>query len=305
MSRCVQLSAFLLHFKTSQSAHLLLICFKVVIQAISVQKDVDGLHPLNLAALATTQTHKNTTGLAGAGTVGHDPCWDSTSAGGGARGFSIACTPLACVELLDRSGVELSGASVAVVGRSTMVGVPLAMLLMQRDATVTMVHSKTKDPAAVCAQADIVVVAVGRPELVGADWVKDGAVVIDVGINSVEIEPSLVSKKKIPKPPKQSLFESTRKPAPGIMKTTKLVGDVKFAEVHSKCSAITPVPGGVGPMTIAMLLRNTLKAARRAALARADRVPWHQSLIEQAALGAAERPLPQVKSALGENSEGR
>jgi hypothetical protein len=156
-----------------------------------------------------------------------------------------------------------------------MVGVPLAMLLMQRDATVTMVHSKTKDPAAVCAQADILVVAVGRPELVGADWVKEGAVVIDVGINSVEIAPRRSKKNAAAAAAKPALFKSTTKPPGDGAKTSKLVGDVKFDEVLPKCSAITPVPGGVGPMTIAMLLRNTLQAARRAALARADNIPGH------------------------------
>jgi len=187
----------------------------------------------------------------------------------------VACTPLGCLELLDRSGVEVSGANVCVVGRSNMVGVPLAMLLMQRDATVTMVHSKTKNPAAVCAQADIVVVAVGRPELVGADWIKEGAVVIDVGINSVAVKPTAAALRQVALPPKQSLFASTAKTLVPAPKTTKLVGDVKFSEVLAKCSMLTPVPGGVGPMTIAMLLRNTLQSARRAALARADRIPGH------------------------------
>jgi len=175
------------------------------------------------------------------------------------------------VELLDRSGVELRGAKVCVVGRSNMVGVPLALLLMQRDATVTVVHSKTVDPPAVCREADVVIVAVGKPELVNGHWLKEGAVVVDVGINSVP-DKRPIPKKTTPlinRTPTTSA--ATAKPPSGPR--MRLVGDVEFASASAKASMITPVPGGVGPMTIAMLLRNTLQAARRFANARADQAP--------------------------------
>mmetsp|Transcript_10025 Transcript_10025/g.22330 ORF Transcript_10025/g.22330 Transcript_10025/m.22330 type:complete len:312 (+) Transcript_10025:368-1303(+) len=184
-----------------------------VIAAVDPAKDVDGLHPYNVANLALY------TG-------------EATQAP-----FSIPCTPLGCLVLLDRSGVELKGTSCVVIGRSQLVGLPMARLLIGRDATVTICHSKTKEIESVCRQADVVVAAVGRAEMVKADWIKPGAVVIDVGINSVDIEPT----------------------KPGG-KTYKLVGDVDFKGAHEVASKITPVPGGVGPMTIAMLLNNTLQA---------------------------------------------
>ncbi len=186
-----------------------------VIEAIDPRKDVDGFHPVNVAKLAL----------------------------GTGDGF-VPCTPLGCQRLLLEAGVETAGAHAVVLGRSMIVGKPMAMLLMQKgrggDATVTVAHSRTRDLAAVCRTADILIAAIGKPEFVTADFVRDGAVVIDVGINRVA--------------------------DPSAPKGSKLVGDVAFAEVASKCKAITPVPGGVGPMTIAMLMQNTVQACRRLSL---------------------------------------
>jgi methylenetetrahydrofolate dehydrogenase (NADP+)/methenyltetrahydrofolate cyclohydrolase len=139
------------------------------------------------------------------------------------------CTPSGVVELLDRHGVEIEGAEVVILGRSELVGRPLAALLLERNATVTVCHSRTRDLAGVCRRADVLVAAVGRPRMVEGEWVKPGATVIDVGINRLE---------------------------------DGLVGDVDFDSVVERAGLLTPVPGGVGPMTIAMLLRNTLEAAR-------------------------------------------
>jgi len=183
-----------------------------VIEAIDPRKDVDGFHPVNVAKLAL----------------------------GTGDGF-VPCTPLGCQRLLLEAGVETAGAHAVVLGRSMIVGKPMAMLLMQKgrggDATVTVAHSRTRDLAAVCRTADILIAAIGKPEFVKADFVREGAVVIDVGINRVA--------------------------DPTSQKGSRLVGDVAFAEVASKCKAITPVPGGVGPMTIAMLMQNTVQACRR------------------------------------------
>jgi methylenetetrahydrofolate dehydrogenase (NADP+)/methenyltetrahydrofolate cyclohydrolase len=184
-----------------------------IVSAISPAKDVDGFHPVNVAKLAL-----------------EDP-----------TGF-VPCTPLGCQRLLIDAGIETKGANVVVVGRSMIVGKPMALLLMAKgvggDATVTVAHSRTRDLAAVCRQADIIVAAIGRPEFLRAEHVKEGAVVIDVGINRVD--------------------------APATEKGYKLVGDVAFDEVAPKCRVITPVPGGVGPMTIAMLMANTIKACKQA-----------------------------------------
>ncbi len=180
---------------------------QTVIAAISPDKDVDGFHVTNAGRLAVGQ-----------------------------EGF-VPCTPLGCIMLLtDRLG-DLSGLDAVVVGRSNIVGKPMAQLLVQQNATVTLTHSRTKNLPEVVRRADIVIAAVGRPEMVKADWLKPGATVIDVGIN------------RLP-------------PADGAEKG-KLVGDVAFAEASEVAGAITPVPGGVGPMTIAVLLRNTLVAAHR------------------------------------------
>jgi methylenetetrahydrofolate dehydrogenase (NADP+)/methenyltetrahydrofolate cyclohydrolase len=179
-----------------------------VIAAIDPAKDVDGFHPVNAGRLAT--------------------------------GFEamVPCTPLGCLYLLRQELGSISGSNAVVIGRSNIVGKPMAMLLLGESATVTIAHSKTRDLPDVVRGADIVVAAVGRPEMVRGDWIKPGAVVIDVGINRV--------------------------PADEEGKT-RLVGDVAYDEAAEAASAITPVPGGVGPMTIAMLLRNTLVAAHRRA----------------------------------------
>lgn len=194
---------------------------EAVLHAILPEKDVDGLHPLNVAQLANTKTH-----AAGRGQ------WSFNN-----LNFSVSCTPQGCIELLDRSGVSIEGKEAVVIGRSNIVGIPVALLLMQRNATVTIAHSRTKDIAQVVARADIVVAAVGRAEFVQSSWLKPGAVVIDVGINSVD--------------------DASDK------RGYRLVGDVNYNDCKEVASHITPVPGGVGPMTIAMLLRNTVNSARR------------------------------------------
>ena len=178
---------------------------QAVIAAISPDKDVDGFHVINAGRLSVGQA-----------------------------GF-VPCTPLGCLMLLKDQLGDLSGLEAVVIGRSNIVGKPMAQLLVDANATVTVAHSRTKNLAEVVRRADIVVAAVGRPEMVRADWIKPGASVIDVGIN------------RLP-------------PAEGKDKG-RLVGDVAFAEVSAVAGAITPVPGGVGPMTIAVLLRNTLVAA--------------------------------------------
>ena len=171
------------------------------VTAIAPAKDVDGLHPMSLGNL-----------LAGKPTA-------------------VPCTPAGCLEILDHYGIAIEGADAVVVGRSRLVGKPLAQLLLGRHATVTMCHTRTRDLAGHCRRADILCVAAGRPRFVTGDMVKDGAVVIDVGVNRLD--------------------------------TGKLAGDVDWASVSPKVRAITPVPGGVGPTTIAMLMRNTLLAAGR------------------------------------------
>jgi len=180
---------------------------QAIISAISPDKDVDGFHVINAGRLSVGQ-----------------------------NGF-VPCTPLGCMMLLtDRLG-DLSGLEAVVIGRSNIVGKPMAQLLLDANATVTIAHSRTKDLPTVVSRADIVVAAAGRAEMVKADWLKEGATVIDVGINRLD-------------------------PEPGDTKG-RLVGDVAFGEASQKAAAITPVPGGVGPMTIAVLLRNTLVAAHR------------------------------------------
>jgi methylenetetrahydrofolate dehydrogenase (NADP+)/methenyltetrahydrofolate cyclohydrolase len=182
----------------------------VIVKAIDPRKDVDGFHPLNVAALAM-----------------EDPS------------ALVPCTPLGCMELLRAHDIATAGARAVVVGRSLIVGKPMALLLMAKgaDATVTVAHSRTKDLAAVTREADIVIAAIGRPHFLGAGHIREGTVVIDVGINRVE--------------------------DPASPRGYRLVGDVDFDAVAPKCRAITPVPGGVGPMTIAMLMANTVKACER------------------------------------------
>ena len=184
-----------------------------IVRAIDPAKDVDGFHPANVAKLAL----------------------------GDESGF-VPCTPLGCQRLLVETGVEIAGAHVVVLGRSMIVGKPLALLLMRKgkggDATVTVVHSRSKKLAEITRSADILIAAIGQAEFVRGEHVRDGAVVIDVGINRVD--------------------DATTE------RGYRLVGDVAFREVSEKASAITPVPGGVGPMTIAMLMANTVRACRQA-----------------------------------------
>ena len=171
-----------------------------IIAAIDPHKDVDGLHPYNVGGL-----------------VSGNPLF-------------VPCTPRGIMELISRTGIELTGKEVVVVGRSNLVGKPIALLLLAQHATVTICHSRTKDLPAVTRRADVLIAAVGKTEMIKANMIKEGAVVIDVGVNRLE--------------------------------NGKLTGDVAFDEVAAKASFITPVPGGVGPMTIAMLMKNTLDAAR-------------------------------------------
>lgn len=180
-----------------------------IIRALDPAKDVDGFHPMNIAKLALG-----------------DHC-----------GF-VPCTPLGCWRLLKESGIEISGAHVVVLGRSLIVGKPLALLLMQKgiDATVTVVHSRTRNLPEITSSADVIVAAIGRAGFVRQEHVRSGAIVIDVGINRVEDA--------------------------AAPRGYRLVGDVAFDEVAPRTKAITPVPGGVGPMTIAMLMSNTIKSAR-------------------------------------------
>jgi len=196
-----------------------------ILNSVDPEKDVDGLHPVNVARLAMLRNSEPTSA--------DNPVPASFSG-------SFPCTPLGCMELLVRSGVSIEGKHAVVIGRSNLVGLPMYRLLLAADATVTLVHSRTENIPEVVKQGDIVVAAVGRAHMVKKEWLKEGAVVIDVGINSIDIEP--------------------KKPGG---KTYKLVGDVDYANAREVCSKITPVPGGVGPMTIAMLLRNTLNAAKR------------------------------------------
>ena len=186
---------------------------QTVTQSISPAKDVDGFHFVNIGKL---------------------------TAGRIAEAF-VPCTPAGCMLMIrDELGQDLSGLSAVVIGRSNIVGKPMASLLLAANATVTICHSRTRDLPAVARRADIVVAAVGRARMVGADWIKPGAVVIDVGINRIESE------------------------ADGE-KRSRLVGDVDFDAVSEVAGAVTPVPGGVGPMTIVMLMANTLRSAKRAA----------------------------------------
>ena len=176
-----------------------------VIEAIDPKKDVDGFHTSNVGELWT-----------------------------GGKPF-VPCTPLGCLKLLKSIDPDIAGKNAVVIGRSNIVGRPMAALLLNESATVTIAHSKTRDLPALCSQADILVVAVGYPQMVKADWIKPGAIVLDVGINRTETEDG----------------------------NTRLVGDVDFDDASRVAGAITPVPGGPGPMTIACLLANTLEAAKR------------------------------------------
>jgi len=182
---------------------------RAVLEAVPLSKDVDGFHPLNIGALAMK---------------GREPDF-------------VPCTPAGVIELLDRSGTEISGADAVVLGRSNIVGMPVALLLVGRNATVTVCHSKTKSIGEVCRRADILVAAIGRARMVKGEWIKPGATVIDVGTNVID-DPTTKTGKR-------------------------LVGDVDFDAAREVAGKVTPVPGGVGPMTIAMLLKNTLRSAAR------------------------------------------
>ncbi len=182
---------------------------EAILAAVSLEKDVDGFHPINIGRLSMKQRAP----------------------------LFVPCTPKGCIELLDRTGVDIAGKRAVVLGRSNIVGLPVAMLLLHRNATLTICHSRTQNLPDVVREADILIAAVGRAEIVRGDWLKPGAVVIDVGVNAVD--------------------DATRE------RGYRLVGDVAFNEAKDVVSAITPVPGGVGPMTIAMLLRNTTDSARR------------------------------------------
>ena len=179
---------------------------QIILDSIHPSKDADGFHPLNVGKLSIAD-HND-------------------------ENLLIPCTPYGCLIMLKGLNINLSGKNAVVIGRSNIVGKPMAQLLLKESCTVTVAHSKTKNLEEVCKTADIVVAAVGRPEMVKGNWIKNGAVVIDVGINRIEVNIN------------------------GEIKS-KLVGDVDFIEVEKNASAITPVPGGVGPMTIACLLRNT------------------------------------------------
>lgn len=179
-----------------------------IINTISPEKDVDGFHPENVGNLVT-----------------------------GGKGF-VSCTPAGIIQLLKRSNVAIEGKNCVVIGRSNIVGKPMALLMLRENATVTIAHSKTQNLKEICKQADILIVAIGKPRFITADYVKEGAVVIDVGIHR---EPTEVEGKVV----------------------SKLCGDVNYEEVAEHTSAITPVPGGVGPMTIAMLMNNCVESMKK------------------------------------------
>ncbi len=184
---------------------------ETVLSAVPLEKDIDGFHPINVGRLAM----KN-----------REPLF-------------VPCTPRGCIMLIESAGTKIEGARAVVLGRSNIVGLPVAFLLLHRNATVTICHSKTQNLAGIVREADIVVAAIGKAHFVKGDWIKPGATVIDVGVNAIP--------------------DATRKSG------HRLVGDVDFEAAKEIAGAITPVPGGVGPMTIAMLMQNTLTAAKRAA----------------------------------------
>ena len=180
---------------------------QIILDSIHPNKDADGFHPLNVGKLSISNSNN--------------------------QNLLIPCTPLGCLIMLQDEGIDLSGKNAVIIGRSNIVGKPMAQLLIKESCTVTIVHSKTINIESICKSADILVVAIGKPEVVKSNWLKEGAIIIDVGINRIND------------------VENNK---------TKLVGDVMFDEVKNKVSAITPVPGGVGPMTIACLLKNTKTA---------------------------------------------
>jgi 5,10-methylene-tetrahydrofolate dehydrogenase/methenyl tetrahydrofolate cyclohydrolase len=184
---------------------------ETILSAIPIEKDIDGFHPINIGRVSM----KN-----------RDPLF-------------VPCTPAGVIELIDSAGTKIEGARAVILGRSNIVGLPAAMLLVHRNATITICHSRTQNLPDIVRQADIVVAAIGKAQFVKADWIKPGATVIDVGTNAIP--------------------DATKKSG------RRLVGDVDFENAKEVAGAITPVPGGVGPMTIAMLMQNTLNAAKRSA----------------------------------------
>jgi 5,10-methylene-tetrahydrofolate dehydrogenase/methenyl tetrahydrofolate cyclohydrolase len=184
---------------------------EAVLRAISIEKDVDGFHPINIGRLAQK---------------GREPQF-------------VPCTPAGCITLLKEAGAKLEGANAVIVGRSNIVGMPAALLLVKENATITICHSRTQDLPGKCREADVLIAAIGRPEMIKGDWIKPGAYVIDVGVNRVDDD--------------------------SLEKGYRLVGDVAYDEALEVAAAITPVPGGVGPMTITGLMQNTLRSAQRAA----------------------------------------
>lgn len=237
-----------------------------ILGAISLEKDVDGFHPLNIGRLSMK---------------GREP-------------WFIPCTPAGCIELLVRSGVKIEGADAVVLGRSNIVGLPVSMLLLHRNATITVCHSRSQDLPGICRRADILIAAVGRPEMVKGDWVKPGAAVIDVGINQKWVEhpadrewtcdatgESFIAH-RIDESEKggrrklgvycedcDKVYLKNHVPDEcqgckpiSLFRKYKLVGDVDYDEVRQVAGHLTPVPGGVGPMTIAMLMQNTLRGAK-------------------------------------------
>ena len=183
---------------------------EAILNKVPIAKDVDGFHPINAGLLARR----------------------------GCEPHFVPCTPWGCIHLLEKSGITIAGQRAVILGRSNLVGLPMALLLQERDATITLVHSRTRDSAELIREADILVAAIGIPEMVKGSMIKPGAAVIDVGINKVD--------------------------DPAALRGYRLVGDVEFESAKQVAGWITPVPGGVGPMTIAVLLENTLKAAREA-----------------------------------------
>jgi 5,10-methylene-tetrahydrofolate dehydrogenase/methenyl tetrahydrofolate cyclohydrolase len=239
-----------------------------ILGAISLEKDVDGFHPLNIGRLSMK----------------------------GRKPWFVPCTPAGCIELLVRSGVEIEGANAVILGRSNIVGLPVSMLLLHRNASITICHSRSQDLPGICRGADILIAAVGRTEMVKGDWVKPGAAVIDVGINQKWVahpadrewtcnttgETFIAHRKDESKkggrrklgvycPDCDAAFLKDQVPADcqcegtiSLFRKYNLVGDVDFDEVKEVAGHLTPVPGGVGPMTIAMLMQNTLRGARQA-----------------------------------------
>jgi methylenetetrahydrofolate dehydrogenase (NADP+)/methenyltetrahydrofolate cyclohydrolase len=239
-----------------------------ILGAISLEKDVDGFHPLNIGRLSMK----------------------------GRKPWFVPCTPAGCVELLVRSGVQVEGAEAVILGRSNIVGLPVSMLLLHRNATITICHSRSRDLPGICRRADILIAAVGRTEMVKGDWVKPGAAVIDVGINQKWVahpadkewtcdatgetfiahrqdESQKGGRRKIGVYCKSCNETYLKDHVPedchdckmiSLFRKYKLVGDVDFDEVNQVAGYLTPVPGGVGPMTIAMLMQNTLRGAKHA-----------------------------------------